>query len=160
MKPEKDFNIEQNKISQEELFKVPEGYFSELEKSILSKTVEAEEQSPIKEEQTKVISIFGNRKYWMVAASLVIGLGVGLWMKSSIGTGEHQDYLSEVSTEEIRDYLATNYDDNEVYDYIEYYDIPVNSANQGFDVEDIDEEMILDELDEYDIEIDLDDLEF
>ncbi|MEM9325533.1 MAG: hypothetical protein AAGA85_07750 [Bacteroidota bacterium] len=101
-------------------FKVPDGYFEELEQSILAKTIDA---TPV-EGPTGSIGPSIPRWAWAVAASVIIGVSALLLTMRS-GDFNEQDLLAGISDEEIIVYLA-NYD-------LDEYEIVGDLSTEQFD---------------------------
>jgi len=114
-------------------YKVPEGYFQELEKSILELTVDA----PAEETKTRSLWSGVPRWSWAVAASVILALTAVLVFKGQSLSYVDGDLLSGISDEEIMMYLA-NYNLNE-------YEIVGDLSSEQFD-ELFAEESILDGL--------------
>lgn len=85
-----------NDIDNKHPFKVPEGYFDELNKTILEKT-----------SSTPKSRVLQPRLQWAVVSFIII-LGVGAWVLFGPSNVEPSasDYLAEVSNEDIIEYLS------------------------------------------------------
>ena len=119
-------------------FKVPDGYFDELEQSILNATVDAEDG-------TRASAVFRLSQPWVwaAAASVVLVIAVALILGRS-GEGS-DDLLAGITDDEIMVYLAT-------YDLSEYEIVGDLSSDQFESL--FSEETILEGL-----EVDEDDLD-
>ena len=131
-------DIEQLNLKQEQVFDVPDNFFDELEKDILSKTIEVK----------KVIPLHKNPWLLSIAATLIIGIGLFFQFNKTEKNTE-VDYLANVSEEEILKYLEDDYSNTELYDYTDYYEIEVEENTAEFDVS---SEDLIDELGDIDLE--------
>ena len=136
-----NFDIEKNKITKEEVFYVPSNFLSQLENNILNKTVD---KTKVEEKKTNLIHWY----YWPIAASILVGVGL-LFLNLNSNEVEY-DYLSNVSNEEIYNYLEFESMNDQLYDEVIVNNVSIDYLDYlEFELEDSD---IYDELDLSDLE--------
>ncbi len=98
-------------------FKVPEGYFDQLNKEILSRTVEVAD-----EKITKQVWLTPVRMSIAAAITIIMAVSGVLFFNNDSSTTP-EDFLAEVSSEDIMLYLSdNNISEQELLDEIEFND--------------------------------------
>ena len=136
-------------------FEVPQGYFNDLssriEKRIQEENTESPEKEVLERPKQRVISIRKQLAY--AAAACLIGMlsvmGYFKWTNSDMLNNEGDQFLSEVSDEEIINYLVASSKGEDVFLLSEYFypemEEDENRAPSGLG-RDLDEELLEDYL--------------
>ncbi|MES2797272.1 MAG: hypothetical protein V4683_14970 [Bacteroidota bacterium] len=119
-------------ISKEAPFKVPEGYFENLNENILKRI----EITIDKKDEPKIIQLKPkyNLKKWTIAAAASIGLTFGLYYQTIIKPINQSNAENELAISQISDQQLIQYANNQD---IELSDLTENVNFESSDLEDI-----------------------
>ena len=106
-------------LKKEDPFKTPKFYFERLEDSILEKVQPEKIKMPVASKQvhSSLISQFGHwvstllQPRWAMALALITILAAGSWFLKKQQNTETTQTLSEITTEDIHQYVNANIDD-------------------------------------------------
>lgn len=142
-------------------FRVPENYFQDMQEDVFSKlnTVVEEEKVPSFWEKFIIDSIATLQLLLqpkpilrLAAVALVITAGVYIFQKGPQAGGQ-QEYLADISSEEVMEYVNDNIDDFELADVVEAADINGEGLYSVPEIEDEISDEYLDEIiDDFEIE--------
>ena len=147
-----EFNLDGFK--EEDLFKVPDGYFDKLEDEILSKTVELNAEVS----STKVIPLFSKQVRLSIAAAILLLMSVGIvWTNFYSSPAESIDVeamISEISSEDLVAFLdESDITTDELLAQLDLNEVNLIEEGEGFGlIEDDELDEILEELEEFEIE--------
>jgi len=110
-------------------FTTPEGYFDAFSEKMMAK---------LPKEESKVISIFSNRKRWMFAAAAILVLALSVPIFNKLTTNS-----SELDQQTLEDYITYNsgISENDLVDLLEKEDI--EKMNVDYNIQDKDVEDLL-----------------
>lgn len=115
-----------------EAFEVPEGYFDRLNKSILNKTVN---QGMVMRKGVvrKLISSAAFKYASAACLALIVGAGIFIREMSTPAVEHNRSFLhkelSTIPADEIKSYMETHMDDNDVQHTVEIEGTPVDYSN-------------------------------
>ena len=138
------FDIEKNRLSKQDVFSPPsDRFFDDLEKEILSNTIDKEVE--------KTISKSLKWYHWPIAALLLLGIGLVYEGKYDTNNGDSEfDILEGISNEDIYAYLEYEDLGDELYEEISLNNVIFKNAEyMDFEVEQDD---LSDEIDLLDLE--------
>ena len=131
-------------LNQEESFAVPDGYFDKLTTNILDKTVNqpTEKKEAGKPKKGIVRQLFASQYFkYATAACITLAVGATILLTQNIGAPESHNNsflhksLSQVSVDDIKDYIQSNVDQNDSHALMDDSK-QVNADNLSSDLQD------------------------
>ena len=132
-------------IKGKEKFGVPEGYFDQLQKEVLSKVTE--EDTPVQRE-AKVRTLFNTRTLLAIASVALIVVVAAI---AILRPADNNEILADISNDEAMEYVLANIDDFEglIDDEVVGADVDLNFIG-SFEEDELDDVLdnLIDDLDE------------
>jgi hypothetical protein len=132
-------------LNQEEAFAVPGGYFDKLTATILDKTIngqQSEKKEVAKPRKGIVRQLFGSQSFkYATAACITLAVGATILLTQNNNVPEDHNHsflhksLSQVSVDDIKDYIQSNVDQNDTHALIDESK-QVNADNLSNDLQD------------------------
>lgn len=136
--------VEEALTQPEESFAIPDGYFGKLTANILDKTVNqpTEKKEVVKQKKGVVRQLFASQSFkYATAACITLAVGATILLTQNIGGPENHKNsflhksLSQVSVDDIKDYIQSNVDQNDSHALIDESK-QVNADNLSSDLQD------------------------